>query len=54
MEQVAKMFAPYNPCDNCTHKDKCDKCTHKALQINYERALNKIIELSTKPITLIK
>ena len=51
------MYIPYDPCKDCKQKDKCDKCTHKALQINYERALNKIIELSTelgKPITIYK
>lgn len=49
------MYIPYRPCDDCPNKDKlCDKCAFTNLQINYQRALTKIIELSPTPITLIK
>ena len=51
------MYSPYNPCDDCKRKEMCNKCSHKALQENYQRALNKIIELSVelgKPITILK
>ena len=47
------MFKPYSPCQDCKRKEMCDKCAHKALQENYHRALNKIIELSAKTNTKI-
>ena len=50
------MLTPYIPCTDCTHKDKCSKCAYTNLKTNYERALNKIRELSAelgKPITII-
>lgn len=51
------MFTPYNPCDDCKRKEMCNKCGYRASQINYERALNKIRELSAKlgkTVTIIK
>lgn len=47
------MFTPYHHCDDCKRKDICDKCTFNAMQIEYQRALNKIIELSAKTNTKI-
>ena len=47
------MYTPYNPCQDCKRKEMCSKCTHRALQENYQRALNTIIELSAKTNTKI-
>ena len=51
------MFKPYVPCDECKQsKEVCDKCSYKFAQINYDRALNKIRELSAelnKPVTIL-
>ena len=47
------MYTPYNPCQDCKHKEMCGKCAHRALQENYQRALNKIIELSAQTNTQI-
>ena len=49
------MFEPYDPCKLCRNKI-CTHCTYKALQTNYERALQKIRELSAvigRPITIL-
>lgn len=51
------MFKPYNPCDHCPQpKSMCEKCGYQAALTNYDRALNKIVELSNKlgePITIL-
>lgn len=51
------MFKPYNPCDHCPQpKSMCEKCGYQAAQINYQRALKKIAELSSKlgePMTIL-
>ena len=46
------MITMYEPCSNCNHK-QCERCTHHALQVNYKRALKRIVELSPEPITII-
>ena len=51
------MFTPYEPCANCKRKELCEKCAYKALQINYQKALNEVIKLSAelgKQITIIQ
>ena len=52
------MVTLYNPCNDCKQKNKeCWRCAHRALQLNYQRALKKITELSKelgKPITILK
>lgn len=51
------MFKPYNPCNHCTQpKETCSKCGYTNAQLNYNRALQKITELSKelgKPITIL-
>lgn len=43
------MYIPYNPCTDCKHKDKkCHQCGFRNAELNYKRALEKIIELSNK------
>ena len=51
------MFTPYNPCDDCKQtKEMCTKCAYKALQINYKRAVLRIVKLSDElgnPIAIL-
>lgn len=46
------MIIMNEPCDNCNHKP-CERCAYNALKINYDRALQRIVELSQEPITLL-
>lgn len=46
------MYYPYIPCTDCPRKVPCDKCGYKNLQINYKRALEKIVELKPELIIL--
>ena len=48
------MYKTYTPCSNCPNRKMCNQCQFAILQNNYQRALTKIIELSPKPITLLK
>lgn len=52
------MVTLYNPCNDCKQKNKeCWRCGYKASLTNYQRALNKIRELSVqlgKSITILK
>lgn len=42
-------YFPYDPCDNCPQKGKlCHQCALTNLNINYQRALDKVRELSAK------
>ena len=51
------MYIPYNPCNDCKQKGKlCNKCALTNLELNYHRALEKIVELSSeqgKKITIL-
>lgn len=51
------MYVPYNPCDDCKQKGKlCNKCAFTNTELNYQRALAKIVELSAeqgKQITIL-
>lgn len=46
------MIIMNEPCDTCNHK-QCERCAYNALKINYHHALQRIIELSQEPITLL-
>jgi hypothetical protein len=43
------MYIPYNPCTDCKQKHKrCHQCAFKNAELNYQRALSKIIDLNFK------
>ena len=46
------MFLPYEPCEGCLF-EVCDKCAYGLLQIEHQRAVERIAELSPTPITIL-
>lgn len=50
------MFTPYEPCEDCVAKN-CGRCSYEFAKVNYQRALEKIVELTNelgRPITILK
>ena len=43
------MYIPYNPCNECKHKNKlCTQCAFKNTEQNYARALEAICRMSAE------